>query len=70
MAFEKMIKNAFEESRNNTRLGDTFEEIFKCEPTEGDHEFSYPAMVAQGNILHITYTHEREGIVYQQVEIN
>ncbi|SDA59992.1 DUF3236 domain-containing protein [Methanobrevibacter millerae] len=27
MAFEKMIKNAFEESRNNTRLGDTFEEI-------------------------------------------
>ena len=27
MAFEKMIKNAFEESRNNTRMGDTFEEI-------------------------------------------
>ena len=27
MAFEKMIRNAFEESRNNTRLGDTFEEI-------------------------------------------
>jgi len=27
MAFEKMIKNAFEESRNNTRLGDTLEEI-------------------------------------------
>ena len=27
MAFEKMIKNAFEESRNNTRFGDTLEEI-------------------------------------------
>ena len=27
MAFEKMIRNAFEESRNNTRLGDTPEEI-------------------------------------------
>ena len=27
MAFEKMIRNAFEESRNNTRRGDTFEEI-------------------------------------------
>lgn len=27
MAFEKMIKNAFEESRNNTRLGDTLDEI-------------------------------------------
>ena len=27
MAFERMIKNAFEESRNNTRRGDTIEEI-------------------------------------------
>ena len=27
MAFEKMIKNAFEESRNNCRFGDTIEEI-------------------------------------------
>ncbi|MCR5026127.1 MAG: DUF3236 domain-containing protein [Methanobrevibacter sp.] len=27
MAFERMIKNAFEESRNNTRMGDTFEEL-------------------------------------------
>jgi predicted neuraminidase len=49
--------------------GESFEEFFTCEPTTGDHEFSYPAIVAQGNILHITYTHEREGIVYQQVEI-
>lgn len=27
MAFEKMIKNAFDESRNNCRFGDTLEEI-------------------------------------------
>ena len=27
MAFEKIIKNAFEESRNNCRFGDTLEEI-------------------------------------------
>lgn len=27
MAFEKMIKNAFEESRNNVRFGDTLEEV-------------------------------------------
>jgi hypothetical protein len=27
MAFEKMIKNAFEESRNNCRFGDTIEEV-------------------------------------------
>lgn len=49
--------------------GDNFTEIFKCEATEGDHEFSYPAMVVKGNILHITYTHQRKGIVYQRVEI-
>ena len=27
MAFERMIKNAFEESQNNCRFGDTLEEI-------------------------------------------
>ena len=27
MAFERMIKNAFDESRNNCRFGDTYEEI-------------------------------------------
>ena len=27
MAFEKMIHDAFEESRNNSRLGDTTDEI-------------------------------------------
>ena len=49
--------------------GETFEEIYQCESTTGDHEFSYPAIVAVDKVLHITYTNEREGIVYQRVEI-
>ena len=53
----------------STDNGDTFEEIFKCESTTGDHEFSYPAIVADGNTLHITFTHEREGIVYERIEL-
>lgn len=31
MAFENMIKNAFEESENNTRFGDTIEEIMEIQ---------------------------------------
>ena len=50
--------------------GDTFKEFFKCEETVGDHEFSYPAITAAGNTLHITYTHEREGIVYQRIKLS
>ena len=50
--------------------GDTFTEFFKCEETTGDHEFSYPAITAAGNTLHITYTHEREGIVYQKIKLS
>ncbi|MGN1315787.1 MAG: exo-alpha-sialidase [Acutalibacteraceae bacterium] len=49
---------------------DTFTEFFKCEETTGDHEFSYPAITAVGNTLHITYTHEREGIVYQKIVLS
>ncbi len=49
--------------------GDTFEEFYQCESTTGDHEFSYPAIVADGKVLHITFTHEREGIVYERVEL-
>lgn len=50
--------------------GDNFTEFFSCEPTTGDHEFSYPAITAVDNTLHITYTHEREGIVYQKIELS
>lgn len=50
--------------------GDTFKEFLKCEETTGDHEFSYPAITAAGNNLHITYTHERESIVYQKIVLS
>ena len=49
--------------------GESFKEFFTCEATTGDHEFSYPAITVQGATLHVTYTHEREGIVYQQIKI-
>lgn len=50
--------------------GDSFTEFFKCESITGDHEFSYPAITAVDNTLHITYTYERETIVYQKVELS
>lgn len=50
--------------------GKTFTEFFKCESITGDHEFSYPAITAVDNTLHITYTYERETIIYQKVEIS
>lgn len=49
--------------------GETFTEFFKCESITGDHEFSYPAITAVDNTLHITYTYERETIIYQRVEL-
>ena len=49
--------------------GETFTQFFYCEETTGDHEFSYPEMVADGKTLHITYTHQRKGIVYEKVEL-
>ncbi len=50
--------------------GDTFTEFFSCESITGDHEFSYPAITAVGNTLHITYTYERDTIAYQKVELS
>ncbi len=49
--------------------GESWEQFFYCETTTGDHEFSYPAITAADNTLHITYTHEREAIVYEKVEL-
>ncbi len=49
--------------------GKTFEEFIKLEPIEGDYEFSYPAIVADGMTLHITYTYERRTIKYWKIEL-
>ena len=49
--------------------GATFEEFFKLEDITGDHEFSYPAIVAQGMRLFITYTYERKSVAYWELEI-
>ncbi len=53
----------------STDDGVTFEEFIKLEPTEGDHEYSYPAIVAVGMKLYITYTYERKTIAYWELEI-
>ena len=42
--------------------GETFHRILDLETEEG--EFSYPAIIAQGKELHLTYTHNRKSIVY------
>lgn len=49
--------------------GNTFEEFIKLESIEGDYEFSYPAIVADGMTLYITYTYERRTIKYWKIEI-
>ncbi|MDM3693222.1 exo-alpha-sialidase, partial [Proteus mirabilis] len=34
---------------------------------DGEGEFSYPAIIAENNTLHVTYTWNRKNIVYQQL---
>ncbi|AMM87316.1 hypothetical protein AZF01_22490 (plasmid) [Martelella sp. AD-3] len=40
----------------------TFQRVIDLETEEG--EFSYPAIIARGKELHLTYTHNRKSIVY------
>lgn len=54
----------------STDGGNSFTKFFKCESITGDHEFSYPAITATGNTLHITYTYERKTIIYQKIELD
>ena len=35
-----------------------------------DDEFSYPAVVADGSALHITYTYQRQKIVYWNIVVD
>lgn len=50
--------------------GETWEEILVLEKRrDKDDEFSYPAIVAVGKKLYMTYTYQREKIAYWEVEI-
>lgn len=53
------------ESENN---GKSFSAVAVLED-RADGEFSYPAIIADNNKLHITYTYERKNIVYCEIEI-
>jgi len=45
--------------------GENWTKILDLETEEG--EFSYPAIIADGERLHLTYTWNRKNIVYQQI---
>ena len=47
--------------------GETFTDMLQLEATEG--EYSYPAVVANGSILYITYTYHRKKIVFWKIEL-
>lgn len=50
--------------------GASWSEALVLEPYGGeDAEFSYPAIVADGGVLHITYTNQRQSISYRRVEV-
>ena len=45
--------------------GQSWSNIFDMESEEG--EFSYPAIIADGDLIHLTYTWNRKNIVYQRI---
>ncbi len=47
--------------------GETFPERIDVET--GDGEFSYPAIIPEGDTLHMTYTFKRKSIVYCAIDI-
>jgi len=51
----------------STDNGATWEHLMDLETGEG--EFSYPAIVSQNDIFHITYTWKRKAIAYWQIKI-
>lgn len=53
-------------SRDN---GGHFDKVMDLSLEEGRHEFSYPCVIAVGNTLHISYTHDRVNIDYWQIEV-
>lgn len=49
--------------------GHTWQHLLDLENEPGQHEFSYPCVIAVGNRLHITYTYDRMNIVYWEIEM-
>ena len=47
--------------------GANFEKVLDLESENG--EFSYPAAVTRGNVLYITYTHDRKEIAYVEIQL-
>lgn len=47
--------------------GETFQKLTDLETEPG--EYSYPAVIAHGNTLHITYTWNRKSIAYREMEL-
>jgi predicted neuraminidase len=50
----------------STDDGATWERVVDLETDEG--EFSYPAIIADGDVLHVAYTSNRTNIVYRRLE--
>ena len=49
--------------------GETWQPVLDLENEPGQHEFSYPCVIAVGNVLHISYTYDRLNIVYTQIDM-
>lgn len=50
--------------------GHTWQPLMDLENEPGQHEFSYPCVIAEGNTLHISYTKDRVNIAYWKIEID
>lgn len=48
--------------------GNSWQDVYTLENQPGG-EFSYPAITAAGNILHITYTYNRKTVAYVQIKL-
>ena len=49
--------------------GATWQHLMNLENEPGQHEFSYPCVIAEGSTLHISYTFDRVNIAYWQIEM-
>ena len=54
--------------------GKAWKEILKLEHKEGEKwgsgEFSYPAVIAHGNRVYVTYTYKRKNVAFWEIELD